>query len=180
MADTRMKFSTPTILFHWIIAIAIIGLVAVGIWMTDLPKGEWRGTVYGWHKLVGTTVLMLAALRILWRWKNGLPVPLGNYPQWQKSAAHAVHYLLLLATVLLPVSGALSSYGAGYGVPVLGLYTIKSAEKIPWMADLFHFLHAWAGWVLAGVIAVHVAGALKHHVLDKDGTLSRMLGARAE
>jgi cytochrome b561 len=178
MADTKEKFSPLTIAFHWILGLTIVGLVAVGIWMTDLPKGEFRAWVYGWHKVIGTTVLMLAALRILWRWRNGMPQPAANSPAWQRQAAQAVHYLLLIATILMPVSGALYSYGGGFGVPVLGLFVIKSAEKIPWMYNTFKFVHGWAGWILAGIIVLHALAALHHHFVEKDGTLRRMLGTR--
>lgn len=178
MADTREKFSSLTIALHWLIGLTIIGLVAVGIYMVDLPRGEFRSMLYGWHKVIGTTVLMVAALRILWRWRNGLPKPAADYPEWQRKAASTVHVLLLVATIGLPLSGALYSFAGGYPVPVLGLFNIQTDTKIPWMYDTFHFIHGWAGWILAAIIAVHVAGALKHHVVDGDGTLRRMLGAR--
>lgn len=178
MADTREKFSPVTVALHWLIGLAIVGLIAVGIWMTDLPKGEFRSWVYGWHKVIGTTVLMAAALRILWRWRSGMPMPAANYPQWQHSAARLSHYLLLFATILMPLSGALYSYGGGHPVPVLGLFSIQTDTKTPWMYDTFKFIHGWAGWILAGIVAVHAAGALKHHFVDRDGTLRRMLGAR--
>ena len=178
MADTREKFSHLTITLHWIIGLTIIGLIAVGIWMVDLPRGEFRSWVYGWHKVIGTTVLMVAALRILWRWRNGMPEPAGPYPEWQHQLATTTHIVLLLATVALPLSGALYSYAGGHPVPVLGLFSIQTDTKIPWMYDTFKFIHGWAGWILAAIIAVHVAGALKHHIVNGDGTLRRMLGSR--
>ena len=118
MADTREKFSPLTITFHWIVGLAIIGLLAVGIYMVDLPKGEFRSWLYGWHKVIGTTVLMVAAVRLLWRWRNGMPEPAADYPEWQHKLATFVHIVLLIATIGLPVSGALYSYGAGYPVPI--------------------------------------------------------------
>lgn len=178
MADSREKFSNLTVALHWIIGLTIIGLVAVGIYMVDLPRGEFRSMLYGWHKVIGTTVLMAAALRILWRWRQGMPKPAADYPEWQHKLANATHVALLLATIGLPLTGAIYSYSGGYPVPILGLFEIKSATKYPVLYDMFKFLHGWAGWVLAGIIAVHVAGALKHHVIDGDGTLRRMLGAR--
>ncbi len=178
MTDTREKFSSLTIALHWIIGLTIVGLVALGIYMADLPRSEFRSWLYGWHKVIGTTVLMVAALRILWRWRNGMPAPAANFPEWQRKLARSVQLVLLLATVALPVTGALYSYGGGFGVPVLGLFTIKGAEKIPWMYDTFKFIHGWLGWILAGIIVLHVAGALQHHFVRKDGTLRRMLGAR--
>lgn len=179
MADKREKFSPVTILLHWAIGLAIITLLGVGIYMADLPRGEWKSTLYGWHKVLGTTVLMVAALRIVWRWRNGLPLPAGDYTRWQHQLANATHIVLLAATIAMPVSGAIYSYAAGYPVPILGLFTIgPPAAKIVWLADPAKFVHGWAGWILAGIVALHVMGALKHHMVDKDGTLRRMLGAR--
>ncbi len=178
MADTREKFSNLTIAFHWIVGLTIIGLLAVGIYMVDLPKGDFRNWLYGWHKVIGTTVLMIAALRLLWRWRNGLPLPVGVYPEWQHKLATATHIVLLCATIALPLTGAIYSYSGGYPVPILGLFEFKSATKYPLMFDVFKFIHGWAGWIIAAIVALHVLGALKHHVADKDGTLRRMLGAR--
>lgn len=178
MHDTREKFSFLTIALHWAVGLTIIGMLAVGIYMVDLPKGDFKSWLYGWHKVIGTTVLMIAAVRLLWRWNNGLPLPAANYPEWQHRLAKSVHVVLLAATIALPITGALYSYGAGYPVPVLGLFNITPAAKIPWLNDVAHFIHGWAGWIIAGIVALHVAGALKHHVADKDGTLRRMLGAR--
>lgn len=178
MHDTREKFSPLTIAFHWAVALTIIGLIAVGIYMVDLPDGDFKAWLYGWHKVIGTTVLMVAAVRLLWRWNNGLPVPAGVYPEWQHRLADATHIVLLIATILLPVTGAIYSYSGGYPVPILGLFELKSATKYPLMFDVFKFIHGWAGWILAGIIGLHVAGTLKHHMVDRDGTLRRMLGAR--
>jgi len=180
MADTREKFSHVTLAFHWIVGLTIIGLIAVGYYMHDLPRGEFRSMLYGWHKVIGTTVLMVASVRILWRWKQGMPKPAGPYPVWQHTLANATHVVLLLATIGLPLSGALYSYFGGHPVPILGLFEIKTANKAPALYDFFHFVHGWAGYVLAGIIVLHVAGALKHHIIDGDGTLRRMLGARID
>ena len=179
MADTREKFSALTVALHWAIGVSIIGLIAVGIYMVDLPRGAFKAWLYGWHKVIGTTVLMVAAVRIVWRWRNGLPEPASDYPEWQHRLANVTHVVLLIATIVLPVSGALFSYGAGHPVPILGLFDIgPPAEKIPWLGDTAQFVHGWAGWILGGIIALHAVGALKHHFLDHDGTLKRMLGAR--
>jgi cytochrome b561 len=179
MADTREKLSHVTITLHWIIGLTIIGPIAVGLYMSDLPRGEWKFFLYGWHKVIGTTVLMFAAVRLLWRWRNGLPLPLGKFPEWQHKLVNGVHVVLLMATVLMPLSGATLSYFHGHPIPVLGLFNIDPpAEKIDWIGDAGGFVHYWAGWALVGIISLHVLGALKHHAVDKDGTLRRMLGAR--
>lgn len=178
MADTREKFSRTTLAFHWIVALSIIGMLALGLIMHELDRGELKSMLYGWHKVIGTTILLIAVLRILWRWRNGMPEPAGDYPAWQHKAAVASHIALLTFTLMLPLSGALYSYGAGYPVPVLGLFEIVPAGKIPWLGGFMHETHEILGKILMAIIALHAAAALKHHFLEKDGTLRRMLGAR--
>lgn len=178
MADTRQKLSPLTVALHWIVGLTIVGLMAVGIYMADLPRSEFRSWLYGWHKVIGTTVFMIAAARILWRWKHGFPEYAARLPAWQAQAARLSHYLLLIATVGLPVTGAIYSWAGGHPVPILGLFSIQTETKYPLLYDTFHFIHGWAGWILAAIVAVHAAAALKHHFVDRDGTLKRMLGAR--
>lgn len=178
MADTRERFSPFTVTLHWVIGITIICLLAVGLYMTDLPESAWRSDLYGYHKLAGTTVFLIAALRILWRWQNGMPEPIADTPRWQHALAVGMHHCLLIATLAMPLSGAALSYGKGHSVPVLGLFEIgPPVQKIPWLGDAGSFIHYWAGWVLIGIITLHVLGALKHHYVNKDGTLKRMFGS---
>jgi len=180
MPDTRTKFSPLTLLFHWSIALAVIALIALGLYMTSLPRGEFKSWLYGWHKVTGTTVFLVAVARILWRWRNGLPEPAGPYAPWELALARATHYCLLFATLLMPLSGAAVSYGLGYSIPVLGLFEIgPPPAKIVWLSDAASFVHYWAGWALIAIITLHVLGVLKHHLLDGDATLRRMLGQRA-
>lgn len=179
MPDTRERLSPWTIAFHWAVGIAIICLIAVGIYMTWLEESPWRSQVYGWHKLAGTTVFMAAAARLLWRWRQGFFARAGEHKPWERRLATASHVVLLAATVVMPLTGAALSYGYVHPVPVLGLFNIGPPdEEIRWLGDAGAFVHHYLGYALIGVIALHVAGALKHHLVDRDGTLRRMLGAR--
>lgn len=178
MSEAREKLSPVTVAFHWAIGIAIICLIAVGIYMTGLEKSAWRSQVYGWHKVAGTKVLMIASLRILWRWRQGFFARASNHKPWERRLATVSHWALLIATVGMPLSGAALSYGHGHPIPILGLTQIgPPAEKIPWLGQTGSFIHYYLGYGLIGIIALHVTGALKHHLVDRDGTLRRMLGA---
>ncbi|MGI9386070.1 MAG: cytochrome b, partial [Methyloligellaceae bacterium] len=179
MSDRKEKLSPVTIGFHWLVAIAIISLIAFGLYIEDLPRGPWKSELIGIHKLIGFAVVLVALPRILWRWRNGWPVHVGDYRSWEKSLSKIVHWVLIIATVAMPVSGMMYSLGLGYPVPVLGLCEIGPwPQKNQTVADLGEFIHRNGGNALIAIVVLHIAGALKHHVIDKDGTLRRMLGAR--
>ena len=91
MKDTREELSTLTVGLHWLVAAAIIGMLAFGLYIDSLERSPERGALMDLHKSIGVTILALACLRILWRWRNGMPVMLGRAPRWHKVAAHAVH-----------------------------------------------------------------------------------------
>jgi len=178
MKDTRERLSAVTVGLHWLVAAAIIGMLAFGLYIEDMERGPDKGTMMDLHKSIGVTILALAALRILWRWRNGFPVALSAMPRWQHIAAHAVHGLLLLATVLMPLTGIMISLGGGHGLPLFGLTLVaEGATKLEILKTIGES-HGTIAWILIGVIAVHVLAAAKHQVIDRDGTLRRMLGRR--
>ena len=179
MPDRKEKLTSVTVGLHWLIAITIIGMVAFGLYIADLPRGDWKSELIGIHKLIGFTVILVALPRILWRWGNGWPVHVGDHASWEKTLAKFAQWFLIIATIAMPVSGMMFSLGLGYPVPVLGLFEIGPLpQKIPILANIGGIIHEYTGKSLIAVISLHIAGALKHHLIDKDGTLRRMLGAR--
>lgn len=178
MLDTRAKLSHATIAFHWLIGLLMIGMVVFGLMLDEIPK-EARGYWVGLHKSMGVAVLALAALRIGWRWRNGFPLAVAAAKSWEKLLVAGTHWLLLAATVLMPVSGLLMSIAGGRPTNVFGLFTIPAfAEKNKLLNGVGHEVHEVLGYVLIAAIALHVVGALKHHFVDRDPTLKRMAGAR--
>ncbi len=174
--STPSALSKPTIAFHWIVAIAIIGMLAFGLYLEDLPRSPEKGELMGLHKSFGVLVLMLASLRIVWRVKEG-PIPaIGDASGWQEKMAKGIHHLLLLATILMPVSGIMMSVGGGRGLDVFGVNLIAAGEKIEWLGQLGGATHGVLAKIMIAAILLHVLGAIKHHVLMKDNTLTRMLG----
>lgn len=179
MADSREKLTRTTVGLHWIIAFGMIAMLAVGLYIEDLERGPERSFLIGLHKSFGVLILILAMGRILWRWRNGFPINLSAMPPWQDLAARTTHWLLLIGTVLMPITGAMMSIGSGYGIAVFGLELVpRSTVKYETMAGVGRTAHWIAGYALIAAILLHIAGAAKHHVVDKDGTLRRMLGAR--
>lgn len=182
--DTREKFSPLTIGLHWIVGLGIIGLLGIGLYMSRTET--WA--LYAWHKSFGVIIFAFVLLRVLWRLRNGWPQTLGDYPRHERMLARAVQITLLTATVLMPISGFAMSALSGHGVAVFGMELVArnpdplNAQDViahnEQIAGLAHEVHEWVAYLLIAALCLHVAGGLKHHLLDKDGTLRRMLGAR--
>lgn len=180
--DTKEKFSPITITLHWLVAISIICLLAVGFYMAEAEA--W--SLYPIHKSFGIIVFVLAVIRIIWRIKNGWPTPVRDYPAWEHKLAVVTHWILIIGTIVMPLSGFIFSGAGGYGVELFGLTLAPSnpdpanpGHVIPFnkaMSDGGHEVHETVGLIMAVVILLHIAGALKHHIIDKDRTLLRMLG----
>ncbi|WP_039850256.1 cytochrome b [Grimontia indica] len=170
------SLSKPTRMFHWGVAILFIAVLAFGLYVEDLPRGPDKGEMIGLHKSFGFLVLLLAAARIVWRFKEG-PIPvIPGSPSWQEKAAKAVHHILLLATLLMPISGIAMSVGGGFGLSVFGIPLIPTGDKIEWLGQVGHVTHEVLANIVIATLVLHIAGALKHHIIDKDETLKRMLG----
>lgn len=162
--------------FHWIVALCVIGLLGVGLYMTSLDPSPSAFKLYALHKSVGIVVLTLAVLRLLWKLTNPRPRSLPTHKNWERWLAHATHIFLYIAIIGMPLSGWIMSSAKNFPVSVFNLFTLPNlvgpSEEIARMAVQFHGLTAWA---LIAAIGLHFAGALKHHVIDKDGTLRRMV-----
>ncbi len=172
--DTKSKLSVVTITFHWLVALMFIGLITVGLIMDNMPRGPEKFQLMGIHKSIGTIFLLVAVARIVYRIKQGFPEDLSEKPRWQHLIATSVHHILLLATVLMPLSGIMMSIGGGRGLDVFGLELIGSGDKIEWMAAIGSGFHGVAAKVMIAIIVLHTAAAIKQQFVDK--TLSRMLG----
>lgn len=182
MRDTREKLSSLTVALHWGIALAIIVMLAYGMWIHELPRGEIKTFHIRNHKSVGMIILTLALLRIVWRAIQGFPKPVSAAPAWEKGLSHLTHTLLLVATIAMPLSGIYFSQMNGHSVSIFGTEVIpqfvakEAVDKAT--AEQAFFIHGTLAWLIIGLLVLHVAGALKHTLINKDGTMRRMLGAR--
>ncbi|XLZ70802.1 cytochrome b [Massilia sp. SR12] len=179
--DTAKKLTRTTIILHWLIALTILGLCAVGIYMVRTES--WG--LFHWHKSIGLLLFTLILARLAWRLKQGLPPPVRESSRWEQLASHGAHWLLLAATVALPLTGMMYSGLGGHGFGIFGLEFVAShyagGQAVPLNAGLSGLgqaLHSWIGYGLLALVALHIAAALKHHFIDRDGTLRRMLGKR--
>lgn len=179
--DTQQKFSPLTIALHWLIALTIIAMLGIGFYMSIFEFYP----LYDWHKSIGVVIFAVILVRVWWRIKNGWPVPVRTYPALEHRLAQVTHWVLIVGTVLMPLSGMLFSGLGGYGIKVFG-WAMVAGNKNPdtgktepinaTLAQLGQITHEWVGYLLVGAIILHLAGALKHHLIDKDRTLLRMLG----
>jgi len=170
------KLSKTTILFHWIVGLMFITVLAVGLYVEEVPKGPEKWEILGLHKSFGFIVLMLAVARIVWRFKEGAIESGSVMSRAQEIVAKSVQHILLLGTVLMPVSGLMMSIGSGRSVDVFGVELLAAGDKIEWVAGAGHSIHEIVSKILILVILLHIAGALKHQFKEKDGSISRMLG----
>jgi len=177
MNKSYEKIPAITIGLHWIIAIAIIAMLAFGIYVEDLPRSPEKGDLMAIHKSIGVLILVLALIRIAWRVISKYPEAPGQMSKWQEIIAKLTLLVLILGTVMLPVSGIVMSIGGGHGLAVFGIELIaRSGEKMETLLNIGHIMHGLGGKLLIAFIVLHIAGAIKHEHIDKDGTLSRMLG----
>lgn len=177
LQDDPQRYGLITIANHWLTAVLMIGMVILGLYMADLPKGPAKGDLVNIHKSVGILVLMLGVLRMAWRSTNPQPAALAGLPRWQHKTARLLHYVLLALILLLPLSGWLLSSAAGRPVSFFGQFSLPALlSENKTLADSLRDVHEALAWTLVAVVAVHVAAALQHHFRARDDTLRRMLG----
>lgn len=177
------RYSPVAIAMHWLLALAIVAMFVVGVYMTDLPISPLRMKLYNWHKWAGVTFLVLTVLRVLWRVTHrppALPAAVSqSMPTWQLQAYHATHSLMYALFFVVPLIGWAYSSAAGYPIVWFGqiaLPDLLTEDKA--LAELIKPLHELSALALMALAALHVAAALKHHVVDRDGLLQRMLPGR--
>jgi cytochrome b561 len=161
---------------HWITVVLVLTTVAVALIMVEMPLGVAKLELYALHKSVGVLILGLTVARLAWRLSGTHPVALGPSRAWERALAHGVHAGFYLALIAMPLTGWLMSSAANFSVSVFGLFTLPdlvAPDKA--LEESLKAAHTWLGWALAGLLALHVAGALKHHFLLKNDTLRRMI-----
>lgn len=162
---------------HWGIAFAMIGMLLFGFYLSKImPAGPEAAPYLAVHKAIGVIILVLGTWRVGYRlWQGFLPEAV-EMPKWQEITAKSAHIILLGAIVLMPVSGVMGSFFGGHSISMFGLFTIPGGPKIEALSALGHVAHGYIAIVLVVVIALHVAGVLKHQFIDRDITLKRMTG----
>lgn len=176
LRNTSDSFGWLAKAFHWLIALMIITLWIVGTLMGDMENSPLKFQVYGLHKSTGIIVLTLAVFAIFWRSGNLKPGLPASVPAWQKSLSSVIKYALYICMILMPLSGWAYSSSAGYPVSIYGLFEIPAlVVKDDAMKNFYKEIHELIGNIILVLVGLHVAAALKHHFINKDGVLRRML-----
>ena len=175
--DSESRYGLVSRTLHWVIAILIIALIPLGWYMIRLDYYDpWSHDTLEIHKGLGMVVLLLASIMISWQIAGRRTRATESRKRWEVIAAKITHYLLYALMLVVPATGYIISTSAGAGVSIFGLFDVPAVlpKSVPLRdaAISVHYYFAYAGVVL---IALHVAGALKHHFIDGDDTLRRML-----
>ncbi len=175
LRNSNTRWGAVSQLLHWLILALVLAMAVLGLTMTELPNGIDKIKTYALHKSIGISVLALMLLRLLWRAFAG-PTPTFSGTHWQRRMAtlsHGVLYALMLA---IPLSGWAFNSASNFALRWFGWFNLpRLVPADPRLKAFFHETHEWLFWVLVAVVVLHAAAALKHHVVDRDEVLMRML-----
>lgn len=175
LMNTRDQYGLIARLLHWFIAALAIGMIVGGSLLSILPSGGIKAVVVAGHKSIGVIIFLLMIGRIAWRLTNPQPRDLGNIPVLNY-IARLVHIFLYVLLLLQPLVGILMSQAYGYPVSVFGIFKLPPLVwQTPSLGNVLREAHGVIAVLLAAFIVIHAAAALKHHFVDRDGTLMRML-----
>ena len=176
MAEVQ-RYTRTAISLHWLIALLIACAFTLGLIMSDMPGLSMTKLKYfSWHKWLGVTIFLLALLRVVWRLTHPTPPLMDGMPVWQRRAAVWTHRLLYALIIVIPLTGYFYSLAAGVPVVYLGIIPLPVLiGKNAVLKEVLGDAHSILNFSMAGLVALHVLGALKHQFIDHDGTLARML-----
>jgi len=170
------NYTRTAIGLHWIMAILIFAAFGLGLIVSDMTFSPTSLKYISYHKWLGVTVFLFAVLRVIWRLTHTAPALDAGLSRFEKIAANATHHLLYVLIFAVPLSGYFYSLAAGFPIVYLGIIPIPSLiGPHPEIAGTLKEVHEIFVYGMAGLVGLHVAGALKHYVIDRDGTLARML-----
>jgi len=174
------SWSGVAIGMHWITALAVFGLYWLGWYMVDLDYyDDWYRSAPHWHKSIGLTLAALVIVRLMYRVVAGTPKPLPSHARWEQVLARLMHILFYLLLLTIFVSGYLISTADGRGIEVFSFFELPAlVTGCDRLEDDAGVVHVWATNAILILAGIHAAAALKHHFIDRDATLLRMLGRK--
>jgi cytochrome b561 len=179
--STCMNSSAPTAytrlakVLHWVLALAIVLTFSFGLYMVELPFSPQRLKQYNWHKWAGMTILLLSAVRLLWRLTHPAPALPAHMPAWQRLASGGTHGLMYALFFAIPLAGWTYSSALGFPIVLYGVIEMPDfVARDKELAETLKLIHKYLAFSLAALVVVHVGAALQHHFILKDGLLARM------
>ncbi len=181
LRNTSTRYGWVSIVIHWSVALVVFGLFGLGLWMVGLDYySMWRKDAPDLHKSIGITLFAVMLVRIVWRLLSPPPPVLASYSRMTRIGAAFGHAFLYLGLFAVMIAGYLISTADGVGIPVFGLFEIPAVVSgLPDQADVAGLVHLYLAWVLVVFAGLHGVAAFKHHFIDRDATLVRMLGRKA-
>ncbi len=177
------RYNAVAVFMHWLTAFAIIGMLACGWIMSDMPKDDpLKFPLFQWHKSIGITILLLSVFRLVWRLTHTVPPLPDTLKAWEKYAAHGVHWLFYALLIIMPMTGWAIVSTSRYNIPTM-LYGVIPWPHLPILPTLenkqeinhvFSNAHGFLAYLIVALLALHVGAALKHHVISRDNVLLRM------
>ncbi|CDZ78255.1 hypothetical protein BN59_02565 [Legionella massiliensis] len=169
-------YSKGSKFLHWLIAVVVIIMLCGSYFLDDLPE-QYIGTAFMFHKSIGITILFLMLLRLIWILYAGKPDLPQSVPAWQRSLSKLVQYALYFFVILMPLCGWIMSTAANKAPYFFNMFRFP-LPVVPFdknLAGLMKNAHNTIAWILIALVVLHIAGVLKHHFIDKDNILRRML-----
>ncbi len=177
LRNTRERYGWVAIVFHWSLAVLIIGLFALGLWMRGLDYYDpWYYEATQLHVSLGLLTAVLLVSRLFWRVLDGQPRPLATHKPREYYAAVLVHWLLYALGFAIILSGILIAVAGEERLKFFGVLDLGSSpDLVSQQADRAGRWHEWLAWACIGLVVLHSLAAFKHHFLDRDTTLRRIL-----
>ena len=175
MKDTEQHYGGVSRFNHWIGALVVIAMLAVGLYFGGLPRGDEKSFLRGMHVSFGGLLFLFLIFRVMWRVFSKSPDPV-EQAKPLKIVTKLVHWILLLCVLIMAVSGPWIVWSAGYGINVFDLFTIPTPiERMQELHKTLEVVHEYTAQVLLYTLILHVLAVLKHQFIDKDNLLSRMV-----
>ena len=172
----QLGYTKTAIALHWLVVFLIIGAFPLGMVMSDLPLSPLKLKLISYHKWLGVTVFILVVARLAWRATHTPPLLPASMPRWEQRAANGLHHMLYLLLFVIPLSGWLMSSAKGMQTVYLGVLPLPDmVSKDKALGHLLGTVHAVLNYSMLALVVAHIAAALKHQFIDRDGVLARML-----
>jgi len=169
-------YTPVAIALHWLLAFSLLGAFALGLYMQELSLSPAKLRLYSYHKWAGVTIFLLVMARWVWRATHPPPPLPGTMPRWQRRLAQVMHHLLYVLVFAIPLSGWLMSSAKGFQTVWFGIVPLPDLlAKDKALGDALAEVHSALNFSMAALVCVHVGAVLKHHLLDRDDVLARML-----
>lgn len=187
LANTYKTYGLVAQLLHWVTAALIFVLIPLGLFMYELPASSAEEAIYKFwfyslHKTLGVTVFLVAIVRVIWAAGQPHPRPLNSKRKLENLAAQTVHWMLYGAIILMPLTGWLHHSAAEGFAPIWWPLPqdLPFIPKSPQLASFFGAAHFFTAVLLGLSVVLHIGGALKHTLIDRDGTLARMVPGKVQ